>query len=59
MGTPNYYENLISPIQATSSNEKFKVLAIAEKDFHIYRNKEKFVKPSQETFSFASTELVL
>ena len=41
-----------------SCDEELIVLAIAEGDYYIYRDKEKFVKPSQETCSFANTELV-
>ena len=54
----NNYE--IAPIQATSCDEELVVLATAGMDYYIYiyRDEEKFIKPSQETCSFVNTKLV-
>ena len=55
-GMKTYHET--SPIQTSCCNEEFIVLATTGREYYIYLDKEKFVEPSQETYSFVSTELV-
>ena len=47
-----------TPIQATSYNDEYIVIAAPERDYYMYKDKKKFMRPTQETCSFASAELV-
>ena len=44
-----------TPIQETTCNEEYIVVAAMERDYYVYKDKE---RPIQETCSFVSTELV-
>ena len=58
MGTPAATDRNMTPVQASSSNEEFIVLAIPRRDYYLETETFNFMSPIQETCQFVSSQIV-